>query len=183
MIFQWSMYLLSYSPLWVCVLFINILNLVNEKNNTKVELLSVIVIPIAFLLSFAVMKRKLNRKTIGTQSYILKSATEEKLITAEFLFTFILPLLAFDFTTWKGMTLFLFFFFVFGFLCVRHNYFCTNIVLDLCKYRIYSCNLANTNDDIINKKIISRHSLETKCNEKISTLGLNNDYSFDCKIR
>lgn len=180
MIFQWSMYYLAFAPLWICVLFMDVMSLIHGTQNPWTERISIILIPIAFLIALSVMKRHLKPDKRISQKNSLKSASEEKLLTAEFLATFIFPLFAFEFTTWEGMVIFAIFFFVFGWLCIRHNYFCTNIMLDVFGYRIYACDLVNSNDVQFEKKILSKRDLTLCTGTNIYAKGLNNDYSLDC---
>mgnify|MGYP000320977530 FL=1 len=62
------------------------------------------------------------------------------MITAEYLLSYILPLFAFDFTKWDEVVKFLIFFLTFGYLCIKHNSFSVNIVLELLGYKMYDCN-------------------------------------------
>ena len=93
---------------------------------------------------------------------------------------FIIPLFAFIFPTWEGMTLFGFFFLVFGWRCVRHNFFCTNIMLDVFNSRIYECKIVDGREVEIERKIISKRKLKLCQGTYIYSKGLNNDYGFDC---
>lgn len=180
MLFQWCMYYLSFTPLWVSVIFMEIMSLWHGADNKGTEIVSLVMIPLVFIMAVNVMLRGLKPQKAGAVKYELEEAMEEKLITAEFLATFIIPLFAFDFTTWEGMALFGFFFLVFGWLCVRHNYFCTNIMLDVFKYRIYDCRLVDGQDIETERKIISKRNLKLCQDTYIYSKGLNNDYGFDC---
>lgn len=137
-------------------------------------------IPAVFIVAIIKLKRGLKSTKTGAVKYELEEASEEKLVTAEFLATFIIPLFAFDFTTWEGMALFGFFFLIFGWLCVHHNYFCTNIMLDVFKYRIYECRLVDGQEIEIERKIISKRNLKLCQGTYIFSKGLNNDYGYDC---
>ena len=180
MLFQWSMYFLSYVPLWVCVIFQEVMSIIHGTESPWIEWVSIIVLPISMVLAALSIKKKFRVSKTSTQKFEIEAAQEEKFATAEFLATFIIPLFAFDFTTWEGMTLFSIFFFCFGFLCYRHNYFCTNIVLDLMKYRVYDCTLVDSNEVEVKKKVISKRDLSLSKGTYIYARGLNNDYSFDC---
>lgn len=180
MMFQWSMYYLSFTPLWICVLFMDVMSLFHKTESPWTERISIILIPITFLIALFVMKSHLKPDKRGTQKNSLETASEEKLLTAEFLATFIFPLFAFEFTTWEGMVIFAIFFIVFGWLCIRHNYFCTNIMLDVLGYRIYACELVDSNDVEFEKKILSKRDLTLCTGTYIYGKGLNNDYSLDC---
>lgn len=176
---QWSMYYLSFTPLWISIIFIEVMSLIHVTDSLWTEKIALIAIPVFFFAALIVMVRGLRTTKIGSQRYRIKEAREEKLITAEFLATFIIPLFTFDFTTWEGMGLFGFFFLVFGWLCVRHNYFCTNIMLDVLRYRIYEFKLVDSQNIEIERKIISKRDLRL-CTEIIYVRGINNDYSVDC---
>lgn len=180
MLFQWSMYYLSFAPLWLSVLFIDIMSILDGATNISVEWISIILIPIIFLISQYIMRRRLKPSRIGSQKYTLEKAEEEKFLTAEFLFSYIFPLFAFDFTTWRGMVLFALFFVIFGGLCVHHNYFCANVMLDVQKYTIYSCEITDINSVCFQKKIISKRDLRLYIGDEVYAKGINNDYFFDC---
>ena len=174
------MYYLSFTPLWISVLFMEIMSLWHGAEYKGTEIASLVLIPAVFIVAIIKLKRGLKSTKTGAVKYELEEASEEKLVTAEFLATFIIPLFAFDFTTWEGMALFGFFFLIFGWLCVHHNYFCTNIMLDVFKYRIYECRLVDGQGIEIERKIISKRNLKLCQGTYIFSKGLNNDYGYDC---
>ena len=180
--FQFSMYFLSFAPLWACVILKDIFSIFIDKSESiGTEIISIPTIFIIFLISIVVMKRRLNIKDKrNSQKYDISECKEEKLLTAEFLFTFILPLFAFDFTKWQDVVLFTVFFCVFFWLCKTHNYFCVNIVLDVFRYRIYDCKLVNDDDVEIEAKVITKRLLVRCMDNRMQARGLNNDYLFDC---
>lgn len=180
MVFQWSMYYLSFTPLWISILFLNTMSLVHGEQSRGTEITSLIAIPLVFIFAVIIMFHGLKPKKVGSKKYEIEEANEEKLLTAEFLASFIIPLFVFDFATWEGMALFGFFFVVFGFLCVRHNYFCTNIMLDVFKYRIYDCKLIDGQEVELSQKVISRRNLKLCIGAFIYARALNNDYCYDC---
>ena len=73
----------------------------------------------------ASFKVKRNNKVIRNQESttnkpvgkITKARRANKL-TAEFLLAYVLPMIAFDYSTWKGIVLFLVYFYVLSFLCI-----------------------------------------------------------------
>lgn len=73
----------------------------------------------------------------GSTKQTIKGA-REKNITAEFLLPYILPLFAFDFILWNQVVLFLVFFVTLGYLCIRHNYYSVNIVLEIVGYCFFN---------------------------------------------
>ena len=73
-----------------------------------------------------------------------------------YLISYILPLFAFDFTLWDEVVEFMIFFIVLGFLCIYHNNFSVNIILELLQYRFYECSLLNADNIEVEKVIISK---------------------------
>lgn len=88
----------------------------------------------------------------------------------------ILPLFAFDFTVWNEVVLFLVFFLVFAFLSIRHNHFSVNILLELMRYRFYSCELENEDGVSISKIVVCQEILSAQIGGLISARAINNEY-------
>lgn len=109
----------------------------------------------------------------------IQKAKESKTITAEFLLSYILPLFAFDFTQWDEVVKFLIFFLIFGYLCIRHNIFSVNIVLELMHYRMYECRLMNTDGKEIKRTVISKDMLSIRKGQDIQGKILNNEFYLD----
>lgn len=177
---SFSLFYLSLTPLWLSIGFIDAKNIVNGNPNIYTELISIGVMIIAMIFSAIVVAISFNQKNkAGAQPYTLISIKEEKLITAEYMLTYVLPLFAFDFTVWYGVILFLLFYFVLAFLHIRHNRIGANIILEIFGYRYYECELENEDKIIILKSIISRNPLLSKKNYKFSAKPLNNEYYLD----
>lgn len=68
-------------------------------------------------------------------TYRIREVKERKMITAEFLFSYILPLFAFDFTKWDEVIKILIFLYI-RILCIRHNNFSVNIMLEILEYKM-----------------------------------------------
>lgn len=174
------MFFLSFAPLWVSVLFINIKSIVEATTPVTTEWLSIIVIGVLTIVSMLVLLIPLNvKKRAGIQKFRIIQAEEEKTITAEYLLSYILPLFAFDFREWNQVVLFLIYFLTLGYLCIRHNHLSVNIVLELFGYRFYKCELENEDKIVVNKNIISREKLINHKTQIISIKPLNNEYSLD----
>lgn len=182
MIFEFSMYFLSFLPLWVSILIIDVVNCTREEENLGTEKLSIALILLGILVFSFIAWRWLTRKSSqNREKYILEYAKEERFITAEFLMTYVIPLFAFDFTRWDGMVLFLWFFIVFGVLVHRHKYFCTNLALEFCGYRVFDCRLA-ISGQTISKHIVSRNELVGYIGKTIRTQKYNDDYHFEVNV-
>lgn len=117
----------------------------------------------------------------GTNLFQIKQVKEEKTITAEYLLSYILPLFAFDFTTWHGVILFGIFFMTLGFLCIKHNYFSVNIVLEITHFSFYDCILENEDGVPVEKIIISHRKLGGNKGDMIFVKSLNNEISLEIK--
>ena len=175
---SFSMYFLSFLPLWISVLFLDIKSIAEGGSYTWTEKISIILIlgiTLASLVILMVIIKSKNQN--GSQVYTIVEATEEKTVTADFLLSYILPLFAFDFTVWDEVVQFLIFFIVFAFLSIRHNRFSQNILLELLKYHFYSCKLKNDDGVIIDKTIICQQIISAQIGMEIRIKALNNDYS------
>ena len=180
MIFQLSMYYMSFAPLWISVIIMDIKSLLYDKTiNPWTEYISIACISICSLVSFIIMRNGLKASDAQNinQADIIE-ANEEKFLIAEFLMAYIFPLSAFDFTSWYGIILFLLFFGIFGWQCVTHNYLCVNIVLDIMDYKIYDCKF-NDDGTEIKKKVLSNRKLRSEMNNKLIYTAINNDYVID----
>lgn len=176
---SFSMYFLSFVPLWITILFIDIKSLIDGDGEKWTEIISISGVIFGVLVSLIILFIKFF--VIDDEKYMLtlQEAKENKTITAEFLLSYILPLFAFDFTQWDEVVKFLIFFLIFGFLCIRHNIFSVNIILELMHYRMYECSLTNADDKEVERIIISKNILATSRGKKINVKILNNVYWLD----
>ena len=171
------MFFLSFCPLWISVLFIDIKSICEGNPNVWTEIISVSLVLIVSIIALVVLMCELNtQNTNNQQEYRIVSAKEEKTITAEYLLSYILPLFAFDFTVWNEVVLFLVFFLVFAFLSIRHNHFSVNILLELMRYRFYSCELENEDGVSISKIVVCQEILSAQIGGLISARAINNEY-------
>lgn len=179
-LFSISLYFVSFLPLWISVLFIDILSIVEKQTDIRTECISIFCILIVMFVSVIVIYHDLHKHgREGSKSHTIKTAREEKSITAEFLLSYILPLFAFDFTLWNQVVLFLIFFTTLGFLCIRHNYYSVNIVLEIVGYRFFRCNMCNSDNVKTKQLIISKQRLNELIGTDIYVVALNNDYGLD----
>ena len=175
-----SMFFLSFTPLWVSVLFLDIKSIIEYKTPLYTEWITICVIIVLFVFSTIILSRSLRvKKRAGIQKHRLINIEEQKSITAEYLLSYILPLFAFDFTVWSQIILFLIYFLTLCYLCIKHNHLSVNIVLELFHYRFYKCDMETEDCILVTKYIISREKLINHKNDIISTRPLNNEYSLD----
>jgi hypothetical protein len=177
MIFSASLFFLSFAPLWISILFIDVKSIV-AGGEIRAEIVSIIIIAIHALVSSFILWNELKSKPrSGEKVYKLVSCSEEKSISAEYLLSYILPLFAFDFTQWDQLVLFLIFYATLAFLCIRHNYFSVNVILEIFRYRFYSCSIENEDHVVVDKKVIARCKLELMNGTDICLSSINNEYS------
>lgn len=174
---SFSLFYLSFTPLWITIVFNNILNIFQEDANLWTEKISIGAIILVFLFSYFILNCFLKSKNNDNiECYLLKIVKEKKFLTVDYLLSYILPLFAFDFTIWHEVISFLIFFTTFGFLCIHHNYFSVNIILELLRYKIYQCELETEDNVKIHKNIISKNELNGHVNMQIKAQKINNEY-------
>lgn len=172
-----SMFFLSFFPLWISVLFVDIKSICERNLNVGTEIISISLILITAIISLIVLMFELNpNENKEAQEYTIVLANEEKTITAEYLLSYILPLFAFDFTVWDEVVLFLVFFTVFAFLSIRHSHFSVNILLEIMRYRFYSCELTNEDGISVSKTVICQEILSAQIGGVIMARPINNEY-------
>ena len=176
---SFSMYFLSFVPLWITVLFIDIKSLIEGGGDKWTEIISISGILLGVLTSLIILFVKFF--VADDEKYVLtiQEAKESKTITAEFLLSYILPLFAFDFTQWAEVVKFLIFFLIFGYLCILHNNFSVNIVLEFMHYKMYECRLMNADGKEVERTVISKDILSTRKGQDIQGKILNNEYYLD----
>lgn len=179
-IFSLCLYHTSFAPLWISILFIDIKSCIEKPSDRWTEYISIGCILISCLIALIVLLAALctNGKE-GTVPNRVISANEEKSITAEYLLSYILPLFAFDFTQWSQVVLFLIFYLTLGFLCIRHNYFSVNIILEIANFRFYTCMVENEDGQRKEQLIISHRRLNGCIGETLFLKSLNNEYKLD----
>lgn len=197
--FKWDMFVTSFIPLWISIIIFDLWDLVDEavasysKEETLLEklcsfaldntiqIISITVIVIMVVFSICGINKFLRNRENSQQNptgTILKTKKANKL-SSEFLLAYILPLIAFDFSDLKSIALFLTYFIILAFLCIRNNNIYTNIMLEFKKYRIYSCDIqrpAPGNQTIIyyDSLIISKEDLISLENKKVKYWDCDN---------
>lgn len=171
----------SFLPLWIAILILDIKSLFENKEYLFTEIASIICILVFFSISVIVLVCKINKAKNGkAQIFLIESVQKQKSVTAEFVLTFIMPLIAFDFTHWYGVLLFAIFFSLLSFLCAKHSYFSVNVLLELFGYRFFVCNLMSESGNCsVEKTIISRDALSAKRNTRIRISSINNEFAIE----
>lgn len=173
-----SLFITSFFPLWISIIFIDVKSIIYNGSNLYTEIISIIAIVIVNLFSIIALCNWIKREPITSEEMKISYACENKTISSEYLLAYILPLFAFDFTQWDSVVLFLIFFFTLGYICVKHNNFSVNILLEILKYNVYDCKIKMEEKDLeIERKIISKTNLSKYRGRIIRIENLNNEYS------
>lgn len=159
--FKWDMFVTSFIPLWIAIIVFDlwdiieyfvlifskdsilIAQVVSCLSNNLIQVISIVAIIIMVMIStfgiynFLKVQERSCQKSRGS---ILNAKKANKL-SSEFLLAYILPLVAFDFSDLKSLALFLTYFIILAFLCIRNNNIYTNILLEFMKYRMYFCDI------------------------------------------
>lgn len=182
--FKWDMFVTSFIPLWLSIVVLDVWDtislaiekwetnnelVVNIKNvicSSCVQVISIAVIVILVLCSIvginSFLKKKLTIKSNHPKGTV-KKATKANKLSSEFLLAYILPMIAFEFGDPQKLVLFLIYFLVLAYLCIRNNNIYTNILLEFKGYRIYTCDfecmVANENHIYHDSIVISKTDL------------------------
>lgn len=141
-LFKLAMFITSFIPLWITVLFIDTLSIIKNDQNLWTEYISIMVILVINLISITVILKSMSSiQTSEYKTYRIIEVQQEKGITSEFLLSYALPLFVFKFTQWDGVIQFLIYFIVLAFLCTRNNNVYANLIFEIKKYKFYDCEL------------------------------------------
>ncbi|GLC31133.1 hypothetical protein [Clostridium omnivorum] len=140
--FKIAMFITSFTPLWITIMFINILSIIKGGPNLCTEKIGLAVIVISMFFSICIIYGSMKSiKETAYKPYKIVNATQEKGITSEYLLSYILPLFAFDFTKWDSVVQFLIYFSILAFLCIRNNNVYANLMFECRRYKFYTCEL------------------------------------------
>lgn len=188
--FKVCMFITSMLPLWLTIFLTEIwtigLSLKENKFNAmlsissnKLEFFVCISVFIVFLVATiqieSFISDKKNSENLPT--YTIKHVVRANSLTSEYLLSYILPLMAFDFSSLKDIIIFFIYIIVLGWLCISNNNIYINFYLELRKFHIYDC--------ILEKSLVGQTMVYENCkvlsNDNLTgkTGHLINSYSFD----
>lgn len=166
--FIFSMFYLSFAPLWLCTAFIDCMSLCKDSSSPWTELIGLASIIVGFsfsgIVTFGVLKREGGQNY--TQYYVVE-AEEDTVSTTAYLLSNTLPLFAFDFTNWESTVTFLIVFIILFVLCLIHNRYDCNVCLELFGYRLYKCWL-NREGKTIDDAVVLIHRKALYKNDEIA---------------
>jgi hypothetical protein len=188
--FKWHMLITAFTPLWCSIIVIFVFDFLDmcfiswysflvEKWPEIILLLFILIsFPISFfsILSFIKIKKKPREET-GEGTII--HAKKSNMLVSNFLITYILPMLAFNYKELHGIILFAIYFSVLVYLSIRNNNVYTNIIFEFMHFRMYSCKIKRIfageeyifNDCIV----ISKENLTSKSEYLFPFFDFEND--------
>ena len=173
------MYVTSFFPLWISIVFIDLVSIIEKHDvNTYTEWISMFSIILANVIAYVLIAIWLSIDGKNPSSEMrLISAKEEKRISAEFLLSYVLPLMAFDFTVWSSMIIFLFYFVCLGFISIKHNSVSINIGLELVGYSLFECVLCKEDNEgnYFDLQMLTKKNLVNHVGEIIKIKSVNNE--------
>ena len=173
-LFTSALFFISFAPLWLSVIFVDTVSLLEDTQSSGIEKIGISTILVVFSISLVFVLKKLRVEANSeAERYTILTVTEEKTVT----------LFAFDFTQWKSVALFLIFFLTLGFLCVKHETFTVNIVLEVFGYQFYRCDLEDEDGNGITWMIISRTDLKGCVGDSVYLRPLNNECRLNASTR
>ena len=203
--FKWHMFFTSFLPLWVSIVVCDIWVLVEDSYITMIslaevppstqqtlklirgfllehgiEVSSVVILAIYSVICMCHINKTIRDQESSTNKPkgMIKQARRANKLSAEFLLAYILPMIAFDYGTWKGIVLFLIYFCVLSFLCVRNNNVYTNIFFELKGYKMYECDIEckilDKTFEYTNCLVMSKQNLVQALPRKINYFDFDN---------
>lgn len=143
-IFTMSMFFLSFTPLWICVAFLNVMSLYTDRTNPYTEIIGMILLGVGLTIStVSIWKTMRRERGQNYERFSVVTAEKDTVSTTTYLLSNALPLLAFDFTKWQSVVTFLIIFGSLALLCLLHHRYDSNICMEVCGYRMYNCWLNN----------------------------------------
>lgn len=203
--FKWNMFITSFIPLWLSIMVSDIWNIAESGIKTWRHCDSicmnvfnicrenwgcvfvVLVIGILMLTSIISINRFLrDKKRNNTPHKVkIKKALRANKLSSEFLLAYILPMIAFDFAEFKSVVLFIIYFGMLAFLCIRNSNVYTNIWLEIKGYRMYLCDLET---NIMDRPhiyeeclVISKNNLTIKIDNDIECWDFDNYIYIDLR--
>ena len=177
------MFFTSFLPLWISIVVADLWTICNKMAenckqtfvNNRIEIITVILLVGYTVFSMIYISRIISvqeKSTNKEQGRIVRAKRANKL-SAEFLLAYILPMIAFDFSSMNNIVLFLIYFAVLSFLCVRNSNVYTNIFLELKGYKMYECDIERR---VMNRTITDIDCLVISKNSLIQAIPRNLQY-------
>ena len=185
--FKWNMFFTSFLPLWISIVVTDLWTIGNKIvenskeafENSKIEIITIVLLIGYTLFSMVYISRiiSVQEKSTNKEQGIIVRAKRANKLSAEFLLAYILPMIAFDFSSMNNIVLFLIYFVVLSFLCIRNSNVYTNIFLELKGYKMYECDIERR---VMNRTITDEACLVISKNSLIQAIPrILQDFDFE----
>lgn len=186
------MFVSSFLPLWISIgitllwelipqakilFFVNYDEAIAIWEKMLLPYFGIIIISMMYFLSIIGISNFLNEERQDTRAKI-SNVRRANHLSSEFLLSYVLPLVAFDFTELKDLLIFTLYFVTLAFICIRNGNFYVNIFLELKGYQLFYCDIQRkkagrllTFTDCL---FISKLNLMEKADSSIKYYEINN---------
>lgn len=180
-LFKVSMFFTSFIPLWITIIFKDVLSICSGEKYLFTEWMTIIVLMIFSVLSIIIVQKAIKdvKNNSGGSTYEVLSAERISGITSEFLLAYVLPLFAFDFTVWMGVAEFMVYYLILSFLCIRNNNVYANLLLEIKGYKFFDCNMqlvAEPNTQPVHMIVLSKAPLNSNIGNTTKVKSLNKPF-------
>lgn len=168
-------FVMSYLPLWIIVCFECIVSIIGKDQSLCTEWLTVLIfVPIvlcSFLLFSVILRNTLKER--GLQYKVVETKPLKR-ISSEYLLSYVIPLIAFDFTKWQDMIKFLI---IWGFLFLLCWRFWQMPIawLSMLGFFVSECELETNDGQLVQKIVISRKPLSRIEGELVTIVDIDNN--------
>ena len=168
-------FIMSYLPLWIIVCFDCVISIVRKDQSLCTEWLTVFIfVPIvlcSFLLFSVILRNALKER--GLQYKVVETKPLKR-ISSEYLLSYVIPLIAFDFTHWQDMIKFSI---IWGFLFLLCWRFWQMPIacLSMLGFFVSECELETNDDQLVQKIVISRNPLSRIKGEMVTIVDIDNN--------
>lgn len=168
-------FIMSYLPLWIIVCFECIVSVIGKNQSLCTEWLTVwIVVPIvlcSYLVFSAILQGALDERGLR---YKIVETKQLKGISSEYLLSYVIPLIAFDFTHWQDMIKFSI---IWGFLFLLcwHFWQMPIACLSMLGFFVSECELETNDGQLVQKVVISRNPLSRIKGEMVMIVDIDNN--------
>lgn len=182
-LFKVSMFITSFIPLWITILFQDFLNLYRTTSYIWTELLGILSIFIVNTIATVVILKSI--QSIKFSEYKPYQVVDVKLdsgVTTNIVLTYIVPLFIFDFTRWDSVVYFMVYFLALMVNCTSNSIVYANILFELFHYKFYSCELQWKPEPTVNSiqvLVLSKDNLHARKGNTIDVVRLNSSLYFN----
>lgn len=203
--FKWNMFITSFIPLWLSIIVADVWSVIeyginhwsygqkfiyNLKYLAGENIVCLLVVFITFILMLISICSinifiKDKRSNNNPPKVKIKNALRVNKLSTEYLLAYILPMIAFDFAELKSIILFVIYFAMLAFLCIRNNNVYTNIWLEFKGYKMFLCALEaeklGRTYEYNNCLVISKNNLTTQIDKQMEYWDFDNYIYIDLR--